>query len=59
MVHEFVAKEFKAFTTVNGIKHVLSAPYHPAMNGLVERFVQTLQQAMKAGEGDGRLLQHR
>ena len=56
---QFLAKEFKACTTVNGINHVLSVSYHPATNGLVGRFVQTFKQAMKAGEGDGRLLQHR
>ena len=54
-----MAKEFKEFTTVNGIKHILSAPYHPATNGVVERFVQTFKQAMKAGAGEGRSLQHR
>ena len=36
---QFVSKEFKEFTTVNGIKLILSTPYHSAMNGLVERFV--------------------
>ena len=33
----------------NGIKHIRSAPYHPATNGQVERFVQTFKRAMKTG----------
>ena len=56
---QFVSKEFKQFTSANGIKHIYSAPYHPATNGLVERFVQTFKQAMKAGAGNGLSFQHR
>ena len=33
----------------NGIRHLRSAPYHPATNGLAERFIQTFKKAMKAG----------
>ena len=54
-----MAKEFKELTTVNAIKHILSAPYHPATNGLAERLVQTIKQAMKAGVREGRSLQQR
>ena len=32
---------------VNGIKHICSVPYHPSINGLEERFVQTFKKAMK------------
>jgi hypothetical protein len=31
----------------NGIKHVTSAPYHPATNGAAERTVQTVKNALK------------
>ena len=43
----FTSELFQAFTKQNGIRHVRSAPYHPASNGLVERAVQTFKEAMK------------
>ena len=45
---QFVTDEFRAFMKSNGIKHIKSAPYHPATNGLAERFVQTFKQALCA-----------
>ena len=39
---QFISSEFQAFMKNNGIKHIYSAPYHPATNGLAERSVQTL-----------------
>ena len=45
---QFIADEFRVFMRSNGIKHIKSAPYHPATNGLAERFVQTFKQALRA-----------
>jgi len=45
---QFVTDEFRAFMKSNGIKHIKSAPYHPATNVLAERFVQTFKQALRA-----------
>ena len=55
---QFTSGEFMDFLQSNGVKHVRTAPYHPSSNGAVERLVQTFKQSMKAGEGDGRPLQH-
>ena len=52
---KFVSKEFKHFTSQNGIRHSKVEPYHPRSNGLAERFVQTFKMAMKKmsrGGGD-------
>ena len=48
-----------AFTKSNGIKHTRSAPYHPATNGLAERFVQSLKQSLKATNSSGLSLTNR
>ena len=38
---QFVSEEFREFLRFNGIRHTTSEPYHPATNGLAERFVHT------------------
>ena len=43
----FVSAEFEEFLSHNGIKHLKSAPYHPASNGLAERAVQIFKRGMK------------
>ena len=48
---QFVSEEFQAFVKCNGIKHITSAPYHPATNGLAERTVQTVKQALRSMKG--------
>ena len=45
---QFASEEFQAFIKSNGIRHITSAPYHPATNGLAERLVQTFKQALRA-----------
>ena len=45
---QFTADEFRAFIKSYVIKHIKSAPYHPALNGIAERFVQTFKQALRA-----------
>ena len=43
----FMSEEFEVFMKKNGIRHVISAPYHPATNGCAERAVQTFKAALK------------
>eukprot|EP00117_Sycon_ciliatum_P040119 scpid58584/ scgid29536/ Uncharacterized protein K02A2.6 len=45
---QFTSDEFRRFTEANGITHTFSAPYHPATNGLAERFVRAMKQALKS-----------
>ena len=56
---QFVADEFNNFTKCNGIKHIRSAPYHPASNGLAERFIKSMKESLKASVNDGRSLVRR
>ncbi|XP_057694352.1 uncharacterized protein K02A2.6-like isoform X2 [Corythoichthys intestinalis] len=54
---QFGSKEMVEFLQANGVQHIKSAPYHPATNGLAERFVQTLKHALKASQGQSTLHQ--
>ena len=44
---QFVSEEFHVFVRSNGIRHITSAPYHRATDGLAERAVQTFKQALR------------
>ena len=48
----FTSAQFQTFVKLNGFRHVESAPYHPASNGLAERAVQTVNEALKTTTGD-------
>ncbi|XP_015266210.1 PREDICTED: uncharacterized protein K02A2.6-like, partial [Gekko japonicus] len=43
----FTSAEFQAFTRYYGIRHVRSAPFHPATNGQAERMVRTTKDALR------------
>ena len=44
---KLVSHDFSSFIKMNGIKHTLTPPYHPASNGAAERSVQILKQALR------------
>ncbi|XP_017483725.1 PREDICTED: uncharacterized protein K02A2.6-like [Rhagoletis zephyria] len=50
---QLTADLFKKFCAGNGIRHITSAPFHPASNGLAERFVRTFKAAMLKNIQDG------
>ena len=56
---QFTSAEFEQFTAHLGIRHKRGAPYHPATNGLAERFVQTVKCALKASQLEGLDLRYR
>lgn len=43
----FISREFQEFCKLRGIKHVTSAVYKPATNGLAERMVQTFKRSLR------------
>lgn len=43
---QFTSHEFQHFLKLNGVVHKKGAPYHPATNGQVERYVQTIKEKL-------------
>jgi transposase InsO family protein len=50
---QFVSEDFARFMAENGVKHLRTAPYHPASNGAAERLVQTVKQALRSAHQNG------
>ena len=55
---QFLSKDLQCFIKENGNKHTRCALYHPSSNGLAERFVQTLKNALRCTKDIGRTFQH-
>ncbi|XP_060542427.1 uncharacterized protein K02A2.6-like [Pantherophis guttatus] len=49
---QFTATQFEGYLAGLGIRHVLSAPFHPASNGQAERFVRSAKEASRLSPGD-------
>jgi len=47
----FTSQEFGTFLKHDGIKHIKTAAYHPASNGLAERYVQIVKDGLKKISG--------
>ena len=56
---QFTSTEFAEFLKGNQIKHIRSAPYHPASNGLAERFVRTMKRTLKSSVKERKSIHHR
>ena len=50
---QFVSQEFAAFMRSNGIRHTRVAPHHPSSNGLAERAVGTVKNALRVCAASG------
>ena len=44
----FAGEVLKEFLNKNGVRHVFSAPYHPASNGQVEIMVRKIKDSLKS-----------
>ena len=56
----FISSKFDMCSyEVNGIKHIIEAPYHPSSNEEAECFIYIFKQAMRAAESDEGVLQYK
>ncbi|XP_043206001.1 uncharacterized protein K02A2.6-like [Amphibalanus amphitrite] len=56
---QFTSTEFGIFLSNNGVRHIRTAPYHPASNGAAERAVGVLKSGLRATARDGGSLHQR
>ena len=47
---QFTSTEFQKFCEVNGVKHILVAPYHPRSSGEVEHLAKSFKHALKTSK---------
>ena len=40
----YVSRAFRAYLSLEGIRHIRAAPYHPQTNGKLERYHQSIKQ---------------
>ncbi|KAL7724915.1 hypothetical protein ACLKA6_020051 [Drosophila palustris] len=50
---QLTAESFQEFCKQHGINHITTAPFHPASNGLAERFVQTFKTSVSKNIKEG------
>lgn len=50
---QLTSEHFKQFCSTNGIQHLTTAPFHPASNGLAERFVRTFKTSVAKNIEEG------
>ncbi len=48
----FTSEEFESYLYLQGIRHVLSAPYHPSTNGLAENAVRNFKRSCGNFQGE-------
>ncbi len=51
-MHGFTSEEFKSYLYLQGIRHILSAPYHPSTNGLAENAVHNFKRSCGNFQGE-------
>jgi transposase InsO family protein len=55
---QFIAKDFKEFIRISGMRHVRTAPYYPQSNGKIERWHKSLKGSASGRERHCRWTMH-